>query len=107
MRKTSFFLLSLPLFLLLAVLVLCPLIMVLAETAGSGDGSALSRIWQTLAQPENLRTIANSLQLGTAVVAVATVIAAPLAWLLARTEMSRCRWLELAFMIPFMLSMLS
>lgn len=102
MRKTSFFLLSLPLFLLLAVLVLCPLIMVLAETAGSGDGSALSRIWQTLAQPENLRTIGNSLQLGTAVVAVSTVIAAPLAWLLARTEISRCRWLELAFMIPFM-----
>ncbi len=102
MRKTSFFLLFLPLFLLLAVLVLCPLIMVLAETAGSGDGSALSRIWQTLAQPENLRTIGNSLQLGTAVVAVSTVIAAPLAWLLARTEMSRCRWLELAFMIPFM-----
>lgn len=102
MRKTPLFLLSLPLFLLLAVLVLCPLVMVLAEAAGGGEGAVFTRIWQTLVQPENLLTIGNSLRLGAAVVVVATVIAAPLAWLLARTDMSRCRWLELAFMIPFM-----
>jgi iron(III) transport system permease protein len=56
----------------------------------------------TVADAENLRTIANTMILGVAVVSVSTVIALPLAFLLARTQFARRGWLDTALMIPFM-----
>ena len=88
--------LTLPL-LLLAVLILCPLVMIFAR-AFAVEGGFLS----VLLQEENLTAIGNSLLLGVCVVLGATIIAMPLAYLLARTSIGRHKGLDIVLMIPFM-----
>ena len=62
----------------------------------------LSGAWAAVSDRDNLNTIFNSLVLGACVTALSTAIAAPLAYLFARTSLARARWLDIVFMIPFM-----
>lgn len=90
------------LLLVLAFLVVCPLVSVFAEAVILDCRLDLYRAWTIIADPENLQTIWNSLILGVCVVLLSTVIAAPTAYLLARTPIGRHKWLDIVLMIPFM-----
>lgn len=90
------------LLILLAVLILCPLIMVFAKAIVNDGRLDLYQAWENIANPDNLETIRNSMLLGVCVVLCSTVIAVPTAYLLARTQLSRHSWLDIVFMIPFM-----
>lgn len=87
---------------LLTFLIICPLFMVFTKAVISDGRFDLSQALQTLTDLSNLTTISNSLLLGFAVVAVTTLIAAPLAFILAKTPLGRHQWLDIVFMIPFM-----
>ncbi len=95
-------LLSLVLLVLLIGLILCPLITVFTKAVMVNGRLELYQAWETIASAENLETISNSLLLGFCVVVCATIIAAPTAYLLARTQLSKHSWLDVVFMIPFM-----
>lgn len=90
------------LLILLAVLILCPLIMVFAKAIVNDGRLDLYQAWENIVNPDNLETIRNSMLLGVCVVLCPTVIAVPTAYLLARTQLSRHSWLDIVFMIPFM-----
>ena len=87
---------------LLTGLILCPLISVFAKAVITDGRLDLYQAWRTAVSPENAETVCNSLLLGVCVVLCSTVIAAPTAFLLARTQLARRRWLDILFMIPFM-----
>lgn len=57
---------------------------------------------QTITDEGNVQTILNTLFLGVAVVLCSTVIAMPLAFLTTRTQVAKCKWLDIVLMIPFM-----
>ena len=84
------------------VLIVCPLVSVFAEAVIIDGRLDLYRAWTIIAAPENLQTIWNSLLLGVCVVALSTVIAAPTAYLLARSQLGKHKWLDIVFMVPFM-----
>lgn len=105
MKRSGAFGRNWPLFGLLAlliVLIICPLIMVVAKAVIIDGRLDLSRAWAVLATQDNIQTILNSLLLGVSVVAGATIIAAPLAYLFSRTSLKKHRWLEILLLIPFM-----
>ena len=77
------------LLLLLVGLILCPLITVFARAVIIDGRLDLSQAWSIIADKENLQTIFNSLLLGVCVVLCSTVIAAPTAYLLARTQLAK------------------
>ena len=90
------------LLLVLAFLIVCPLVSVFAEAVIIDGRLDLYHAWTIIAAPENLQTIWNSLLLGVCVVALSTVIAAPTAYLLARSQLGKHKWLDIVFMVPFM-----
>lgn len=90
------------LLLVLAFLIVCPLVSVFAEAVITDGRLDLYRAWTIISAPENLQTIWNSLILGICVVLLSTVIAAPTAYLLARSQLGKHKWLDIAFMVPFM-----
>lgn len=90
------------LLMILTVLIICPLITVLAKAVIVDGRLDLSNAWAMIADSGNLQTIWNSLKLGVCVVLCSTAIAAPTAYLLARTQLARYRWLDIVFMVPFM-----
>lgn len=87
---------------LLTGLILCPLISVFAKAVITDGRLDLYQAWRTAVSPENAEAVCNSLLLGVCVVLCSTVIAAPTAFLLARTQLARRRWLDILFMVPFM-----
>ena len=87
---------------LLTGLILCPLITVFTKAVITDGRLDLYQAWSNIADSENLHTVFNSLLLGICVVLCSTVIAAPTAFLLARTELAKHSWLDIVFMIPFM-----
>ena len=87
---------------LLTGLIVCPLITVFAKAVIVDGRLDLVQAWQTIASPENVQTIGNSLLLGVCVVLCSTVIAVPTAYLLARSQLNKHSWLDIVFMIPFM-----
>ncbi|QSB15340.1 iron ABC transporter permease [Natronosporangium hydrolyticum] len=84
----------------LGVLVAAPLAMLLWRAVAGHQGSPGAL--DALAEPENIRTVANTVLLGVLVIAVATVFAGPLAFLMAWTSLRRHRWLDVVVMLPFM-----
>ena len=87
---------------ILVGLIVCPLIMVFAEAVIIDGRLDLRQAWSIITDSENLQTIWNSLILGVCVVLCSTLIAAPTAYLLARTQLARHKWLDIVFMVPFM-----
>ncbi|HHX19467.1 MAG TPA: iron ABC transporter permease [Clostridiaceae bacterium] len=90
------------LLLTLTVLILCPLISIFAQAVIIDGRLDLSQAWSNITNSDNLQTIYNSLLLGISVVICSTVIAAPTAFLLARTHLVKNRFLDIVFMVPFM-----
>lgn len=90
------------LLLFLAGLIVCPLITVFAKAVIIDGRLDLYQAWSIIADRENLQTIANSMLLGVSVVLCSTLIAAPTAYFLARTQVGRQKWLDILFMVPFM-----
>ena len=86
--------------LILLVLVAAPLASVLVNAAVGyhDEPSALGSI----VQPGMLHILGNTIWLSVLVVAFATLMAAPLAFLRAWTRFSSANWIEIAVMIPFM-----
>lgn len=85
---------------LLGVAVAAPLLAVLIRAVIGFDG-APSAMGQLL-EPGNLRIVGNTVLLGVLVVLIATVLAAPLAFLMSWTPMRRHRWIDIAVMVPFL-----
>ncbi|MCD7883348.1 MAG: iron ABC transporter permease [Lachnospiraceae bacterium] len=90
------------LLILLTVLIVCPLVMIFARAVFEDGVFHPEQAWAVIADADNLETILNSLLLGVCVVLCSTVIAAPTAWLLSRTQLASHGWLDIVFMIPFM-----
>ena len=90
------------LLLLLAGLILCPLITIFTKAVTIDGRLDFHYAWSIIADGENLQTIWNSLLLGISVVLCSTLIAAPTAYLLARTQVGQKKWLDIVFMVPFM-----
>jgi len=87
---------------LLTVLVLVPLALVMWRSfTPHGDFELLGPL-TVVTQRNLLEVLINSLLLGALVVLGTTLIALPLAFLAARTEVGRARWLDLVLLIPFM-----
>lgn len=86
----------------LVFLVVCPVASIFAKAVISDGRLDFSTAWQTLTEAENAQMIVNSLLLGVLVVALSTLIAAPLAYLFSRTKFARYRVFDIIFMIPFM-----
>lgn len=102
MEKRWRWLLSLALAAVLILLIGAPLADVFVKAVVIDDRLALSYAQETLAEPGNGRMIINSLVLGVLVVLGSTVLGVPAAYLLARTELARKRWLDVLFLVPFM-----
>ncbi len=105
MKKSSIWKSNAALWILLVFLIgliLCPLISIFAKAVIIDGRLDFYHAWNTVKDSENLQTIWNSLILGVSVVLCSTVIAAPTAYLLARTQLGRYKWLDIVFMIPFM-----
>lgn len=85
---------------LLLILVAAPLTSVLATAVfGYRDEPAALH---TLLSPDMLSVIGNTVWLSTLVVVFATLLAAPLAFLMSWSPMQRHGWIDVAVMIPFM-----
>lgn len=84
----------------LLVLVAAPLLSVLvtAVTGYRGEPSALG----DLADPRMMKVLANTVWLSILVVIFATLMAAPLAFLMSWTAFKRHSWVDIVVMIPFM-----
>ncbi len=89
-----------PLLVLLGIGIAVPLVAVLitAVTGYGGQPSALG----SLAAPVNLQIVGNTILLGVLVVVFATLMAAPLAFLMSWTRLRDQRWIDVLVMIPFM-----
>jgi len=88
--------------LLLTVLILMPLVMLFERTIFDNGQWVINKTIETIMQPQNIQTIFNTLKLSFAVVIGSTLIALPLAFLLARTHFAKYKWLDIILMIPFM-----
>lgn len=88
--------------LLLAVLVVLPLLLVFLKSIWvKGSLDLLSPIRVVL--EKNLSSVFNhSLLLGIWVVIGCTLLALPLAWIMAKTPLRKHRWLDIVLLIPFM-----
>ncbi|MGI5949648.1 ABC transporter permease [Peptoniphilus sp.] len=90
------------LLILLIFLIICPLISIFQKAIIVDGQFDLYGVWQKITSKQNLNTISNSLLLGLAVVICSTIIASPTAYILARTELSKYKFFDIVFMIPFM-----
>ena len=82
--------------------IIVPILTVFSESVMIDGRLDFSNAIQTIGNDSNLETIKNSLLLGVLVVIVSTMIATPLAFLLARTKYGNKKWLDIVLMIPFM-----
>ena len=82
--------------------IIVPILTVFSESVMVDGRLDFSNAIQTIGNDSNLETIKNSLLLGVLVVLVSTIVATPLAFLLARTEYGNKKWLDIVLMIPFM-----
>lgn len=90
------------LLILLFVMIVVPIITVFLEAVYIDGHIDFANAWQIITRRENVTTLLNSLLLGTLVVIVSTLIAAPLAYFLVRTRYATWKWLDVVLMIPFM-----
>ncbi|ANF96211.1 ABC transporter permease [Paenibacillus bovis] len=89
-------------FLLLAVLIVFPLLLIF-YTAIERDGHIdLAAPLEIIAGSHLASVLFHSLWLGVLVILVTTILALPLAWIMARSPLGRQRWLDVVLLIPFM-----
>jgi len=86
----------------LVVLIVCPVVSIFARSVINEGKWDWSNIAGLFSDSEYFKTIGNSLLLGVTVTFLATLFAAPLAYLFSRTTFARARWMDIVFMVPFM-----
>lgn len=91
-----------PISLVLLVLVIIPLVVLFARAIFIDGSVDFSLLVSTVTDTGNVRTITNTLLLGCAVVILSTLLALPLAFFTARTQIANKKWLDIVLMIPFM-----
>src|SRR5690606_21897679 len=87
---------------LLAILVVIPLLFVLLNSVYDDGLWDFARPLQVILQAELNIVLVNSLLLGFWVVVGASLLAFPMAFLAAKTDIGRRRWLDVVLLIPFM-----
>ncbi len=89
-------------FLLLTVLIVLPLLLIF-RTAFDQDGHIdWLAPWRLMTGSSLGSVMLNSLWLGALVIVLTTLLALPLAWIMARSAIGRWRWLDVVLLIPFM-----
>lgn len=99
-RKQKYKYWIIAIFLLFFIIV--PIITVFGEAAIVDGRLNFTRPMHIIGDKGNLETIRNSMILGILVVITSTIIATPLAFLLAKSKYAKYKWLDIIFMIPFM-----
>ncbi|MFW6380849.1 MAG: ABC transporter permease [Spirochaetota bacterium] len=87
---------------LLAVLVLVPIATILVRSFFPDGAFEWLGPLRVATEGSLVEVVGNSLLLGALVVLTATLLAGPLAFLAARTELGRHRWLDIVVLVPFM-----
>ncbi|ANY66882.1 ABC transporter permease [Paenibacillus sp. BIHB 4019] len=87
---------------LLGMLVLAPLLIVFGTSLYTDQKLDLLAPLQIIRQSELSEVLFNSIWLGLCVIAATTVLAFPLAWIMAKTPLRRHKWLDIVLLIPFM-----
>ncbi|GAL20038.1 ferric iron ABC transporter permease protein [Vibrio maritimus] len=86
----------------LSILVLMPMGTILINSAYQDGHWHLTSLFRQLVDSYTLSVLWNSIQLAFLVTIVATLFAAPLAWITVKTEIGRHKWLDIVILIPFM-----
>lgn len=86
----------------LTFFIVLPIITVFLEAIMLDGRLNFNNAVTVIASSDNVKTILNSLVLGALVVITSSIIATPLAFLLAKTRFARMKWLDIILMIPFM-----
>jgi iron(III) transport system permease protein len=87
---------------ILFVLIICPLLAVFVKAVMINGRFDMTKAISHISDRGNLRPVLNSVWLGFWVVIIATILAAPIAFIMTRTEFSRHNWIDIVLMIPFM-----
>lgn len=101
-KKVLSFIMYVLIAVILIVLIVCPIVMIFLKAVIVDGRLDFMNAVHTIAQSDNVETILNSMLLGVSVVIVSSIIALPLAYILAKTRIGRHKWLDIIFMIPFM-----
>jgi iron(III) transport system permease protein len=88
--------------LVLSVLVALPLALILWRAIAPDGDLAMGSAIAVLGDGTNLEVVRNTIVLGLLVIVGATLVAAPLAFLMSRTSFRRQRWLDVLIIVPFM-----
>ncbi|WP_295893550.1 iron ABC transporter permease [uncultured Vibrio sp.] len=86
----------------LAILTLLPMSTILGNSIYQDGEWYFVSLFQQLIDSYTLTVLWNSIQLAFLVTIVATFLAAPLAWITAKTSLGRHKWLDIVILIPFM-----
>lgn len=87
---------------LLSVGILIPVLMVILRSFTLDGSWQWSAPFQVIRDSSLLQVYLNSLYLGILVIAGTTVLALPMAYLMAKTEFKKHQWLNTVLMVPFM-----
>jgi iron(III) transport system permease protein len=87
---------------LLTALVAAPLAMVLIRALYPSGELAPAEALATITEGTNLRVVGNTVLLGALVCLGSTFFAAPLAFLMSKTDLRRHTWIDVAIIVPFM-----
>lgn len=86
----------------LLILIIIPLGMVIGRSFMLDGSFSLSAPFRVISERDISRVFLNSIFLGLLVVCFSSLIAAPLAFLMAKTDFSRHTWIDIVLLIPFM-----
>ncbi|MFT8872566.1 MAG: iron ABC transporter permease [Sporolactobacillus sp.] len=88
--------------LILSMLIVLPLLLIMLQSVEGPDGFHLNGLWPDTGQTNVGVLLAQTIWLGVAVSAVSLLLAFPLAFLSARTNIGSGRWTDVLLLIPFM-----
>ncbi|WP_416149975.1 ABC transporter permease [Salipaludibacillus sp. HK11] len=89
-------------FAVLGILVFIPLFLVILRSVSPDGSFAGFAPFRILLEEQNIEILTNSILLGLGVVTLSSLISAPLAFFMARTELGKHRWIDIVLIIPFM-----
>ncbi len=87
---------------LLGLLIVLPLLFILWTSVSKGSSIDLGAPLRNMLEHDLSQVLFNSIWLGLCVIAATTVLALPLAWMMAKTALRRHKWLDIVLLIPFM-----
>lgn len=87
--------------LILAVLTIAPIALVALRSVVTPAGLTIQHYGEAFSEPANLQAFVNTLWVSSATVVFATVLAIPLAWLVARTDLPGARRIRLVLLVPY------